>query len=94
MPIKVDTVLMMTFYCACQEIFSAAIDLASTDSSKGQSTASASRLAPGILQAILQPAEIESALGRCRQLTNVRPFWQQRTFSIASSAIVQVLQRS
>jgi hypothetical protein len=85
---------MTTLYRACQEISSAAIDLASTDSSKGQGTAGASRLAPGILQAIMQPVEEESALGRCRQLTNVRPFWQQRTFSMASSAIVQVLHRS
>lgn len=85
---------MMTFNCACQEIISAAIDLASTDSSNGQSTDGASGLAPGILQAMVQPVEEESALGRCRQLTNVRPFWQQRTFSMASSAIVQVLQRS
>ena len=40
-----------------------------------------------ILQGMVQP--VEGAAKR-QQLTNERPFWQQRTFSMASCAIVQV----
>ena len=40
---------------------------------------------------MMQPAEqIEPAQTSCRLLTNERPFWQQRTFSMASEAILQV----
>ncbi len=40
-----------------------------------------------ILQGMVQPVD---GTTKHRQLTNERPFWQQRTFSMASSAVVQV----
>ena len=69
----------------------AAIDLASIHSSREHSTADLAHLAPCILQGMVQPVEeAQPGTAKCRQLTNERPFWQQRTFSMASSTIVQV----
>jgi len=69
----------------------AAIDLASIHSSREHSTADLVHLAPCILQGMVQPVEeAQPGTAKCRQLSNERPFWQQRTFSMASSTIVQV----
>ena len=68
------------------------MDLASAASSNTNSTEGDADLGSCILQGMVQP--IDSGTAKCRQLTNERPFWQQRTFSTASSAIVQVILAS
>ena len=75
--------------CACQELLGAALDLASAGSSNTDSIGGDADLGSCVLQGMVQT--VGSGTAQSRQLTNARPFWQQRTFSTASSAIVQVI---
>lgn len=77
----------LTCCCACQDILGAALDLASAAHSSSMQGDDNADLGSCILQGMVQPVD---GAAKHRQLTNERPFWQQRTFSMASSAIVQV----
>ena len=78
--------------CASQDILKAALDLVSGASSNSDRSEADEELATCILQRMVQPpGEQPLCTANCRQLADERPFWQQRIFSMAANAIVQVI---